>query len=159
MEDAIAVRMLADGDRALLLNAVGGVFDRAVDPALADAFLADPRHHFAAAIDGERLVGMVSAVDYWHPDKPRELFINEVGVAAGYRRRGIGQRLMRTMLDHGRSMGCRDAWVMTDAGNAAANRLYARAGDPARDGRLVMYTYAFQPGPDSGALGDDANGH
>jgi ribosomal protein S18 acetylase RimI-like enzyme len=124
-----------------------GVFDRAVDPALADAFLCDPRHHIAAAIDGGRVVGFVSAVDYWHPDKPRELFINEVGVEPGHQRQGIGLRLMRTMLDHARALECREAWVLTDAGNTAANRLYARAGDAERDGRYVMYTYPLETTP------------
>jgi ribosomal protein S18 acetylase RimI-like enzyme len=138
---AVAVRMLADGDQALLGRAAPGVFDNAVDPALADAFLKDAHHHIAAAIDGAQLVGFVSGVDYWHPDKPRELFINEVSVARDHRRRGVGLRLMRAMLDHARALGCRSAWVMTDGGNLAANGLYRRTGDAARDAGPVMYEY------------------
>ena len=42
-------------------------------PLLADALLRDPRHHLVAAIADDRLVGFVSALDYWHLDKPREL--------------------------------------------------------------------------------------
>jgi ribosomal protein S18 acetylase RimI-like enzyme len=137
----VAVRMLADGDRALLGRAAPGVFDRAVDPALADAFLADPRHHIAAAIDGAEVVGFVSGVDYWHPDKPRELFINEVSVARAYRRRGVGVRLMRTMLDHARALGCRNAWVLTERDNPAANGLYRRTGGAATDTWQAMYEY------------------
>ena len=37
----------------------------------------------------------LSAVHYVHPDKLRpELWINEVGVAASHRRRGLGTRLL-----------------------------------------------------------------
>jgi ribosomal protein S18 acetylase RimI-like enzyme len=136
----VAVRMLGNGDQALLARPAPEVFDEAVDPALADAFLKDPHHHIAAAIAGAELVGFVSGVDYWHPDKARELFVNEVSVARAYRRRGVGLRLMRTMLDHARALGCREAWVMTDVDNRAANGLYRRAGGAAKDG-LVMYGY------------------
>ena len=56
-----------------------------------------PRHHLVAAIADDRLVGFISALDYWHPDKPRGLWINEVGVAPTWQHRGAGTRhlLMR----------------------------------------------------------------
>ena len=58
---SVVVRLLQDGDQALLGRAVPGVFDHAVDPELADAFLRDPRHHLVAAIADDRPVGFVSA--------------------------------------------------------------------------------------------------
>ena len=72
------------------------------------------------------IVGFVSAVHYVHPDKPQpELWINEVGVADGYRGQGIGGALMRATLDVGRRLGCAEAWVLTERSNEAAMRLYA----------------------------------
>lgn len=73
------VRILEPKDAALLMSSVG-VFDRAVRADLAAQFLGDPRHHIAAAIADDRIVGFVSAVHYLHPDKDPELWINEVGV-------------------------------------------------------------------------------
>ena len=81
----LVVRVLEDGDQGLLGGVAPGVFDLDVDPRLADAFLRDPRHHLVAAIADDRIVGFVSALDYWHPDKPRELWINEVGVTSAWR--------------------------------------------------------------------------
>ena len=49
------------------------MFDRGIDPGLLAEFLVDPRHHLAVAHDDGVIVGFVSAVDYVHPDKPRQL--------------------------------------------------------------------------------------
>jgi GNAT superfamily N-acetyltransferase len=104
------------------------VFDDPVDPALTAEFLADPRHHLAIAIDDGRIVGMASGVYYIHPDKAPELWVNQVGVAPEYRGRGIGRRVLAVLLDHGRALGCGEAWPLTDHDNAAARRMYAEAG-------------------------------
>ena len=89
---SVVVRLLQDGDQALLGHALPGVFDHDIDPELADRFLRDPRHHLVAAIADDRPVGFVSGVDYWHPDKQREVWINEVGVASAWQNRGVGTR-------------------------------------------------------------------
>jgi GNAT superfamily N-acetyltransferase len=88
-----------------LLESVAPGFDREVDPCLANAFLRDLRHHFVAAIADDRVVGFVSALDDWHPDKPREIWINETSVAAAWRRRGIGTKLLQKTLEHARNIG------------------------------------------------------
>jgi GNAT superfamily N-acetyltransferase len=80
------------------------------------------------AIDEGRVVGMASAVHYVHPDKAPQLWINEVGVAPPYQGQGIGRRLMERLLDRGRELGCREAWVGTERSNIAGRRLYAAAG-------------------------------
>ncbi|MCB1375764.1 MAG: GNAT family N-acetyltransferase [Rhodobacteraceae bacterium] len=140
---SIIVRLLKDGDQALLGRAAPRVFDHRIDPVLADRFLRDPRHHLVAAIADDRPVGFVSAVDYWHPDKPRELWINEVGVVAAWQKRGVGARVLQGMLDHARAIGCREAWVLTDHDNAAALALYRKLGGVEKGTDLVMFTFLF----------------
>ncbi|HEY2482065.1 MAG TPA: GNAT family N-acetyltransferase [Caulobacteraceae bacterium] len=124
----IDVRLLGPGDAQTLARVAADVFDNPVDPDLASAFLADPRHHIAVAIDDGLVVGFASGVHYVHPDKPPELWINEVGVAPTHRRRGLGRRALTALLAHGRSLGCVNAWVLTDQNNPAARALYAAAG-------------------------------
>ena len=123
-----AIRMLQAGDEHLLAEAAPGVFDNAVRADLAAEFLADPRHHIAVAIEDGSIVGFVSALHYVHPDKPTELWINEVGVAPTHRRLGLAKALLDSMLEKGRTLGCKAAWVLTDKDNAAARALYAAAG-------------------------------
>lgn len=126
----LAVRRMQPADLPLVL-AAGDLFDDAPRPDMAARFLAHPDHHlFAAIVDGQ-LIGFVSAVAYLHPDKPVELWINEVGVRDDFQRRGIGRRLLQAMLAHGRVLGCGSAWVLTNSGNRAAHRLYAACGGEA----------------------------
>jgi ribosomal protein S18 acetylase RimI-like enzyme len=122
------VRMLGRHEAAVLDRAAPGVFDHAIDARWTAEFLADARHHLAVAIlDGE-VVGMASAVHYVHPDKPPELWVNEVGVAPTCHRRGIGKRLLSVLFAHARTLGCTEAWLGAEESNVAARRLYASAG-------------------------------
>jgi len=128
MSTPLTIHMLGPGDAKLLDNVASNVFDNAIDQRWTAEFLADPRHHMAVAIDDGQVVGMASAVHYVHPDKPPELWINEVGVAPSRQRQGIGQQLIRALFVRGREVGCTEAWLGTEEGNAAARRLYAAVG-------------------------------
>jgi ribosomal protein S18 acetylase RimI-like enzyme len=136
-----AIQLLGPADARLLANVIDGVFDHPVESTLVSEFLEDPRHHIAVAMDGDRIVGFASAVDYVHPDKPRELWINEVGVAPEYTRRGIAKQLLHLLLDHARAIGCRETWVLTDDANVAANALYRSAGGARVEPAQRMYSF------------------
>jgi ribosomal protein S18 acetylase RimI-like enzyme len=124
----VTVSVLGPSDRAVLDRVAEGVFDQPIDDRWAAEFLADPRHHLAVAVDGGQVVGFASGVHYVHPDKPPELWVNEVGIAPAYQNQGIGRRLLAALLGRGRQVGCTEAWVSTERSNAAARRLYAAAG-------------------------------
>jgi len=135
------VRILGPGDGTLLRNVAPGVFDHALNPALVAEFLGDERHHLAVAIEDQTVVGFASGVHYVHPDKPAELWINEVGVAPSHHRRGIGKAVIAALLEHAKRLGCREAWVLTDRTNQAAMRLYASTGGKEAPHDQVMFTY------------------
>jgi len=137
----VEIRILGAGDEPVLANVAWGVFDHSVDPRRTAEFLADPRHHLAVAVEDGRVVGFASAVHYVHPDKPAELWINEVGVAATHRGRGLGKDLLRALLGVGRQLECRQAWVLTDRSNAPAMRLYADVGGVEASKDQVMLTF------------------
>lgn len=128
MVHGVTVRLLGPDDAAHLLHAADDVFDAPVIPALAKEFLADPRHHIVAAIAGTHIIGFASGFHYVHPDKPAQMFINEVGVAEPWQRRGMGRALIDALVTHARSLGCTEAWVLTDDDNGAARALYTAAG-------------------------------
>jgi ribosomal protein S18 acetylase RimI-like enzyme len=128
MRMTVEIGVLNAGEEDFFAAVAPGVFDNDVDLKLAREFLADPHHHIAVALDNGVVVGFASGVDYIHPDKPRELFVNEVGTAPTHRGQGIAKRVVTALLDHGRSLGCTVAWVLTGTDNAAARALYKSAG-------------------------------
>jgi aminoglycoside 6'-N-acetyltransferase I len=150
----VAVRLLGPADLPLLLAAEPDVFDNPVAPALAAAFLADPRHHIIAAVAEGKVVGFASAFDYLHPDKPRTLFIAEAGVASRLQRRGIGLRLIRAMLDRARALGCSEAWISTEVDNHAARALYGIAGGVPDTPNAEIFVFQLAPASGEGETDD-----
>ena len=124
----IETRILLSGDEPVLMNVAAEVFDNPIDPDLTKEFLADPRHHLAVAIDDGLVVAFASAVHYIHPDKPPQLWINEVAVAPTHRRRGLGKSVLQALFEVGRAHRCTEAWVLTDRLNTAAMALYSSVG-------------------------------
>lgn len=140
-----------------------GVVIRAVGPEAADVVLAadvfdhpaaaeatrrflgppgqpDPRNILVLAwLDG-RVAGFVSGTVLDHPDKPRNLFLQELGVNDFAQRRGIARALIAALRAEGRARGCTATWVLTEADNAAARTTYAAAGGAGTEG-VVMYEW------------------
>ena len=143
----LEIRALGAGDEAVLANVADEVFDNPIDPALAREFLADPRHHIVVALDAGQVVGFASGVDYVHPDKPAELWVNEVAVAPTHRRRGLGRAVTAALLGVGRARGCKSAWVLTNADNPPAMALYRAlggvSGEAAMGDDIVGFDFAL----------------
>jgi aminoglycoside 6'-N-acetyltransferase I len=138
----IEIKLLGVADAPILEHVAPEVFDDPINVARTGEFLADPRHHLAVAMDDGLVVGFVSAVQYVHPDKSGpDLSINEISVAASHPGSGIGSRLLRSILDLGRRIGCQAAWVLTDRTNAAAMRLYSSVGSPKEPTDHVMFEF------------------
>jgi GNAT superfamily N-acetyltransferase len=144
---AVAVRLLGAGDASVLERVAPEVLDRGVQRALAAEFLADPRHHIAVAVEDGTVVAFASGVHYVHPDKPAELWINEVGVSPAHRRRGLGAAVLGALLAEGRRLGFVNAWVLTDRGNPAAMSLYRSCGGVEAKEDAVMFEFPLAAGP------------
>jgi ribosomal protein S18 acetylase RimI-like enzyme len=147
----LEIRILRAGDEHVFDNVADGVFDGSVDHALRSEFLRDPRHHLSVGIENGVVVGFASAVHYVHPDKPPQLWINEVAVAPSHQRRGIAKGVLSALMSVGRELGCTDAWVLTDEGNVAARALYQSAGGMETAHIMVSF-------PLGAALAHDDNG-
>jgi ribosomal protein S18 acetylase RimI-like enzyme len=139
----IAIRIVTAADADLLERVDDDVFDHPVQPALLAAFLAQPSNVLAVALADDVVVGMASGIAYVHPDKPLQLFVNEVGVSSRFQRRGIGTRLLGALLEHARALGCTEAWVATEDDNRAARALYGAVGGVEQAERAVVFEFAL----------------
>lgn len=133
------IKVLSNADVSLLMNVSDDVFDNPVDEKFAIEFLNDPRHHIVVAVIDNQVIGFASAVHYVHPDKPTELWINEVGVAEKHQNKGIAKAIMKELFQLGKKLGCEVAWVLTESDNLPANKLYQSVGGEKSE--TVLYEF------------------
>jgi aminoglycoside 6'-N-acetyltransferase I len=118
------MKRMQPGDEVVFDTIAPDVFDEPIHPERMRAYLRTPGHLLVLALEGDLVVGQVAAVVHRHPDKPVELYIDEVGTASTHRRRGIAREMMVEMFAWGRELGCEDAWLGTELDNVEANGLY-----------------------------------
>lgn len=137
------VRLARPSDAPELLGA--DIFDDLANAFSTTRFLGsagapDPRNILVVAEMAGRLVGFASGTVLDHPDKPRHLFVQELGVNEDARRRGIAWALLTALRAEGRARGCGTSWVLTEAGNGPARATYAATGGTETSG-VVMYEW------------------
>ncbi len=132
------IRLALPTDAALFERAAD-VFDAPPVPALVAEFLDDPRHHIILALD-PGIVGFVSGLHYIHPDKPCELWINELSVRETHRRRGIATAMMQAMFAHAKTLGCGTAWVIADPTDMAMG-FYQSLDAEQTGSQLAMFSF------------------
>ena len=108
----------------LLDNVAQGTFDHAIDPKHLANYLARPTNWMVVAMHGDLVVGMVMATPLDAPDKPTEIFLNEIGTADDWRRKGIARLLMQKLFERADDEGIEEIWLGTEPDNDAANGLY-----------------------------------
>jgi ribosomal protein S18 acetylase RimI-like enzyme len=139
----IQVEFITAANAKILDRVDEDVFDFPVQREYVDAFLASPTNLLVVAVDSETVVGMATALMYTHPDKPLQMFINEVGVSCRFHRQGIGRKLVDALLRRARELGCHEAWVATEVSNTAARALFAATGGKEHKEHAVVYFYRF----------------
>ena len=131
----LEIRRLGPGDEAL----VEALAEREPRTALLD----DPGTILLVALEDGAPVGFVLAYELQRRHGHAvTLCIYEIGVDEGFRRRGIARRLLRELEALARERGVAEAFVLTDADNAPAMRLYEAAGGTAEE--VVMWDFDYR---------------
>lgn len=131
-------------DEQLVLSATD-LFDQPPESEWTREFLARDDHHLYLALDRSLPVGFVTGVETLHPDKGTEMFLYELGVAPGCRRRGIGTTLVRQLAALAEERGCYGMWVLTEAEDAPAIATYRAAGGSGPSA-VMSIDWRFGPG-------------
>ncbi|HWA17649.1 MAG TPA: GNAT family N-acetyltransferase [Devosia sp.] len=139
---AFSVRRILAGDEATFQSIAPDVFDEPVDRLRLHEYLRQPGHLMVLAFEGDVVVGQCAAVIHRHPDKPTELYVDEVGTASTHRRQGVARAMMDEMFRWGRELGCEEAWLGTELDNVEANGLY-RGYKPSEDNAIQFYLFTL----------------
>ena len=141
---SIEIVLLCNANAELLKNIAPEVFDDEINPQYLGAFLDDPRHIMYLAVDNKVVVGMASALEYFHPDKPPQLWINEVGVALSHRKQGIGRKLVQVLVAAAKDRGCIYAWLGTDMENVAAQACFSSVPEVENPQHFLLYEWELE---------------
>lgn len=139
LDALIEIRRVTEANPDIFDRVAEDVFDAPIDPAHLAAYLREPGHLMVVALNGGTVIGQTAAVIHRHPDKPTELYIDEVGVTPAFQRQGIARKILDMMFALGRDLACEEAWVGTEIDNVPARRLYEARGAEAET--FVMYVY------------------
>jgi aminoglycoside 6'-N-acetyltransferase I len=137
---AFTLRRCVAGDEAVFVRVAPEVFDEPVDAVRLADYLRTPGHMMVAALEGHLVVGQCAGVVHRHPDKPTELYVDEVGTASTHRRQRIARAMLSELFAWGRELGCEEAWLGTEPDNDAANALY-RGQKPIEDAAMQFYVF------------------
>ncbi len=109
----------------LLPQLSGGL--RAPSREVLGRLLAQPCSALLAALDGERIVGVLTLVWYDVPSG-RKGWVEDVVVDAGERGRGVGRLLVEKALELARSEGVQHLMLTSNPARRAAHALYRTCG-------------------------------
>jgi ribosomal protein S18 acetylase RimI-like enzyme len=138
---AVGIVRVTRSNARVLENVAPDVFDEPIDTSRLATYLRSREHLMVVAIFKDRVVGQVAGVVHRHPDKHTDMFVDEVGVTHDFRKRGLATAMLRRLFAIGKTMGCEEAWVLTELDNVGARKLYGSAEGRARE--IVMYEYAL----------------
>jgi GNAT superfamily N-acetyltransferase len=137
MADEVVIRALGREDLASLLSLYGHLHadDDALPPAervaeIWDAIMSDPAHVYLGAFAGGELVSACNAAvipNLTRGARPYAVIENVV-THADHRRRGIGARVMRALLDRCWERRCYKVMLMSGMRRAEIHAFYAALG-------------------------------
>jgi aminoglycoside 3-N-acetyltransferase I len=140
----ISIRRLGEGDAAVAEVAVRTFKGPSHSADSPDAFLANPANFLLVAVaeNGREPVGYLLAYRLQRPDRQAaQMFIYEIAVAEGFRRRGLASALLGEIRRLARAEGMFEAFVLTSRGNEAARSLYASTGAVVEDDDALLFVY------------------
>ncbi len=139
--DGLEIFEITLENSAIMDNIADDLFDETVKPHLLTAFLAEPTHWLVVAVLNGVVIGKSTAIVHKRPDKPDELYLDEIDVIPEYRRRGIAKKILGHMLILADERDCEECWLGTEKDNIAARKLYESNGAKAEEILLYYLEY------------------
>lgn len=135
----ISFETISGDNRHLLDQIEPKVFEGPVRSDFLDGCLANPNQFLIVAVAGGKVVGKAISYVFHFPDKPSEIYIEEIDVAKKWRRQGVASGLMDAVGEEGRRRGIAEYWLITEKDNDGARALYERRAH--RQQKSVWYEF------------------
>ena len=114
-------------DNASLLNDIApGVFEAPVREDFLSTCLDNSQQFLIVAVGDGQVVGKAISYVFHFPEKPSEIYIEEIDVAKDWRRQGVASALMQAVGAEGKRRGIAEYWLVTEKDNKGARALYER---------------------------------
>jgi len=126
--DGFDTHWITAANADLLDRVAPGTFDHAIDPKRLERYLANPANWMCVAMTEGLVVSMCMCVVHDHPDKPTELFLDEIGTGDDWRQQGAARLLMEKVFERADAEGIEEIWLGTEPDNVAARALYESTG-------------------------------
>ncbi|MGJ8537799.1 MAG: GNAT family N-acetyltransferase [Parasphingopyxis sp.] len=123
----------------LLDHVEKGVYEAPIRADFLEACLANPNQFLIVAVADGAVVGKAQAYIFHFPEKPAEIYIEEIDVAKKWRRQGVATGLMEAVGAEGKKRGIAEYWLITEKGNKGARALYERTAH--RQQKSVWYEF------------------
>lgn len=131
---------LITADNAALLDHIEkGVYEAPIKADFLAASLANPHQILIVAVVGGAVVGKAQAYIFYFPEKPAEIYIEEIDVAKKWRRQGVATGLMEAVGAEGKKRGIAEYWLITEKDNKGARALYERTAH--REQKSIWYEF------------------
>jgi aminoglycoside 6'-N-acetyltransferase I len=121
----VEIIQIDESNMGLLKSIDQDIFDEKIDPVRLAVLLKEQNHILLAAITEGMVVGQVLAQIHRHPDKPKELYIDDLAVSETVQRRGVATRLLEQLFEMAVKRGCQEIWVATEPENEPAKKFYS----------------------------------
>ena len=121
---AVEIIQLSESNMDVLNNYDEDIFDEKIDTYRLAAMLKERNNILLVAVHEGVVIGQVLGVIHRHPDKPTELYIDDLGVSEKFQRRGVATRLIEQLYIIGIDRGCEEVWVATEPENEPAIKFY-----------------------------------
>jgi ribosomal protein S18 acetylase RimI-like enzyme len=93
------------------------------------AFLQSPENILLLACSDKKVIGSLNGYSLLHPDQLAPQFLlYEVDVLLLFRNRGVGKSLVTAFVALARHSGAFEVWVLTNASNETATKMYLKCG-------------------------------
>ena len=137
----IVIRPMGVSDAGEVLRA-SSLFDSPPLPGALREYLANERNLFLLAFEDRRTVGFLrgTALQQLSTARP-QMFLYEIDVAPEFRRRGVARALIEWLKSYCQDRGFEEIFVLTDATNEAAIRMYESTGGRPESSGERMFVY------------------